>query len=143
MTISMQDTAYEKSSTSSEAEAVGREPARYDLVVVVGWSGLTTYEAEGPPYSPASRNDGLIRGCKQGLSRPEALRPHIRAGKKIEPIQRFARSAFRVIPGDARPGTDCVPYSFYLRESLNRRGQPAVRFVSSWFLFTQKPATSS
>jgi uncharacterized membrane protein YkgB len=35
---------------SFEAEAVGRELARYGLVVVVGWIGLmkfTTYEAEG------------------------------------------------------------------------------------------------
>jgi uncharacterized membrane protein YkgB len=35
---------------SSRVEAVGRELARYGLVVVVGWIGLmkfTTYEAEG------------------------------------------------------------------------------------------------
>jgi uncharacterized membrane protein YkgB len=35
---------------SSRAEAVGRELARYGLVVVVGWIGLmkfTNYEAEG------------------------------------------------------------------------------------------------
>ena len=38
------------SSMSSRAEAVGRELARYGLVVVVGWIGLmkfTAYEAEG------------------------------------------------------------------------------------------------
>ena len=43
-------TAHERSSLSSRAEAVGRELARYGLVVVVGWIGLmkfTTYEAEG------------------------------------------------------------------------------------------------
>ena len=37
-------------SLSSQAEAVGRELARYGLVVVVGWIGLmkfTAYEAEG------------------------------------------------------------------------------------------------
>jgi uncharacterized membrane protein YkgB len=35
---------------SSRVEAVGRELARYGLVVVVGWIGLmkfTAYEAEG------------------------------------------------------------------------------------------------
>jgi reactive chlorine resistance protein C len=50
MTTSMQDTAHEQSAMSSRAEAVGRELARYGLVVVVGWIGLmkfTAYEAEG------------------------------------------------------------------------------------------------
>jgi uncharacterized membrane protein YkgB len=39
-----------KSSLGSRAEAVGRELARYGLVVIVGWIGLmkfTAYEAEG------------------------------------------------------------------------------------------------
>ncbi|HEY7309817.1 MAG TPA: DUF417 family protein [Gemmataceae bacterium] len=43
-------TAHERSSLSSRAEEVGRELARYGLVVVVGWIGLmkfTAYEAEG------------------------------------------------------------------------------------------------
>ena len=43
-------TAHERSLLCSRAEAVGRELARYGLVVVVGWIGLmkfTTYEAEG------------------------------------------------------------------------------------------------
>jgi uncharacterized membrane protein YkgB len=42
--------AHERSSLSSRAEAVGRELARYGLVVIVGWIGLlkfTAYEAEG------------------------------------------------------------------------------------------------
>jgi len=42
--------APEKSSLSSRVEAVGRELARYGLVIVVGWIGLmkfTAYEAEG------------------------------------------------------------------------------------------------
>jgi uncharacterized membrane protein YkgB len=42
--------AHGKASLSSRAEAVGRELARYGLVVVVGWIGLmkfTAYEAEG------------------------------------------------------------------------------------------------
>ena len=41
---------HDKSSLSSRIEAVGRELARYGLVVVVGWIGLmkfTAYEAEG------------------------------------------------------------------------------------------------
>jgi uncharacterized membrane protein YkgB len=43
-------TAYEKNSLSSQVEVVGRELARYGLVVVVGWIGFmkfTAYEAEG------------------------------------------------------------------------------------------------
>src|SRR5215475_5670358 len=50
MTTLMQDTAHEKRAMSYQVEAVGRELARYGLVVVVGWIGLmkfTTYEAEG------------------------------------------------------------------------------------------------
>src|SRR5256885_15426663 len=45
-----QSAAYTRSLTSSRVEAVGRELARYGLVVVVGWIGLmkfTAYEAEG------------------------------------------------------------------------------------------------
>jgi reactive chlorine resistance protein C len=50
MTTSVQDMAHERSAMSSRVEAVGRELARYGLVVVVGWIGLmkfTAYEAEG------------------------------------------------------------------------------------------------
>src|SRR5499425_710117 len=50
MATLIQDTVYEKSSLSSQVEAVGREPARYGLVVMVAWIGLmkfTAYEAEG------------------------------------------------------------------------------------------------
>jgi uncharacterized membrane protein YkgB len=46
----MQDTAHERMAMSSRVEAVGRELARYGLVVVVAWIGLmkfTAYEAEG------------------------------------------------------------------------------------------------
>jgi uncharacterized membrane protein YkgB len=42
-------TAHERSSLSSRAEAVGRELARYGLVIAVGWVGFmkfTAYEAE-------------------------------------------------------------------------------------------------
>src|SRR5262245_82983 len=42
--------AFNVTSLSSRAEAVGRELARYGLVVIVGWIGLmkfTAYEAEG------------------------------------------------------------------------------------------------
>ena len=41
---------HRKSSPGSRAEAIGREFARYGLVVIVGWIGLmkfTAYEAEG------------------------------------------------------------------------------------------------
>src|SRR5690242_20996875 len=50
MTAFMQDMAHEKRAMSSQVAAVGRELARYGLVVVVGWIGLmkfTAYEAEG------------------------------------------------------------------------------------------------
>src|SRR5438477_6841593 len=50
MATLMQSAAYTRSLTSSRVEAVGRELARYGLVVVVGWIGLmkfTGYEAEG------------------------------------------------------------------------------------------------
>src|SRR6516164_6420623 len=50
MTTLMQDTAHERTALSSRVEAVGRELARYGLVVVVAWIGLmkfTAYEAEG------------------------------------------------------------------------------------------------
>jgi uncharacterized membrane protein YkgB len=54
MATLMQDTAHEQMAMSSQAEAVGRELARYGLVVVVAWIGLmkfTAYEAEGiRPY---------------------------------------------------------------------------------------------
>src|ERR1700758_1854718 len=46
----LQDTAHEQSVISSRVEAVGRELARYGLVIVVAWIGLmkfTAYEAEG------------------------------------------------------------------------------------------------
>src|SRR6516162_10593548 len=49
MTTLMQNTAHEKIAMSSRVEAVGRELARYGLVVVVAWIGLmkfTAYEAE-------------------------------------------------------------------------------------------------
>jgi uncharacterized membrane protein YkgB len=46
----MQETAHEQRAISSRVEVIGREPARYGLVVVVAWIGLmkfTAYEAEG------------------------------------------------------------------------------------------------
>jgi len=50
MATLLQETAHEQRAMSSQVEAVGRELARYGLVVVVGWIGLmkfTAYEAEG------------------------------------------------------------------------------------------------
>ena len=50
MATLIQDTVFEKSSLSSQVEAVGSGLARYGLAVVGGWIGLmkfTTYEAEG------------------------------------------------------------------------------------------------
>jgi uncharacterized membrane protein YkgB len=50
MATLMEDNAHEHRAMSSPVEAVGRELARYGLVVVVAWIGLmkfTAYEAEG------------------------------------------------------------------------------------------------
>src|SRR5262245_33498691 len=50
MATLMQDTAHEQGAIGPRVEAVGRELARYGLVVVVAWIGLmkfTAYEAEG------------------------------------------------------------------------------------------------
>jgi reactive chlorine resistance protein C len=50
MATLIQDTVYEKSSLSSQVEAVGSGLARYGLAIVVAWIGLmkfTAYEAEG------------------------------------------------------------------------------------------------
>src|SRR5580704_3066965 len=50
MATLMQDIAHEQRAISFRVEAVGRELARYGLVVVVAWIGLmkfTGYEAEG------------------------------------------------------------------------------------------------
>jgi len=44
------DSGHGRSAASSRVEAVGRELARYGLVVVVAWIGFmkfTAYEAEG------------------------------------------------------------------------------------------------
>lgn len=50
MTTLLQNPVHEKSPINSRVEAVGRELARYGLVVVLAWIGLmkfTGYEAEG------------------------------------------------------------------------------------------------
>ena len=50
MATLIQDTVYEKSSLSSQVEAVGSGLARYGLAVVIAWIGFmkfTAYEAEG------------------------------------------------------------------------------------------------
>ena len=69
MTTLMQDTAPEKSALSSQVETVGRELARYGLVVVVGWIGLlkfTTYEAEA--ISPFVSNSPLMSWVYEVIS---------------------------------------------------------------------------
>src|SRR3954464_4255640 len=61
MATLIQDPVSEKSSLSSQVEAVGSGLARYGLGVVVGWIGLmkfTTYEAEG--ISPFVANSPLM-----------------------------------------------------------------------------------
>jgi uncharacterized membrane protein YkgB len=62
-------TVQEKSSLSARAEALGRELARYGLVVVVGWIGFmkfTAYEAEG--IRPFVANSPLLSGVYGLLS---------------------------------------------------------------------------
>ena len=62
-------TAQEKSRLSSRVEAVGRELARYGLVVVVGWIGLmkfTAYEAEG--IQPLVANSPLMSWLYEFMS---------------------------------------------------------------------------
>ena len=44
MATLMQDTTREQRATGPRVEAVGRELARYGLVVVVGWIGLVSRE---------------------------------------------------------------------------------------------------
>jgi len=58
----LQNPVHEKSPINSRVEAVGRELARYGLVVAVGWIGLnkfTGYEAEG--IRPFVANSPLMR----------------------------------------------------------------------------------
>jgi uncharacterized membrane protein YkgB len=59
MTTLTEHTARDNSLISSRVKAVGRELARYGLVVVVAWIGLmkfTTYEAAGSGRSsPTAR----------------------------------------------------------------------------------------
>ena len=50
MATVMHEVAHKQTTTSSRVEAVGRELARYGLVIVVGWIGFmkfTEYESEG------------------------------------------------------------------------------------------------
>jgi uncharacterized membrane protein YkgB len=74
MATLMQDTAREHRATSSRVAAVGRELARYGLVVVVAWIGLmkfTAYEAEGiRPFVANSPVMGWVYGLLsvQGFS---------------------------------------------------------------------------
>jgi uncharacterized membrane protein YkgB len=61
MATLIQDTVYEKSSLSSQVEAVGSGLARYGLAAVIAWIGLmkfTAYEAEG--ISPFVANSPLM-----------------------------------------------------------------------------------
>ena len=69
MATLIQDTVSEKSSLSSQVEAVGSGLARYGLAVVVGWIGLmkfTTYEAEG--ISPFVAHSPLLSWFYGALS---------------------------------------------------------------------------
>jgi uncharacterized membrane protein YkgB len=95
MTTLMQDTAYQKSSMSFWVQAVGRELARYGLVVVIGWIGFmkfTTYEAEA--ISPFVANSPLMswiygfmsaRGFSDVLGVIEVAIAFLIAGRPILP----------------------------------------------------------
>jgi len=92
MATMMQDTAHDHGSLGSQVKVLGRELARYGLVVVVAWIGFmkfTAYEAEG--IRPFVANSPLmnwlygfisVRGFSAGLGLIEvaiailiALRP--------------------------------------------------------------------
>jgi len=69
MATMMQETAHEQRAMSSQVEAVGRELARYGLVVVVAWIGVmkfTAYEAEG--IRPFVANSPLLSWVYEPLS---------------------------------------------------------------------------
>jgi uncharacterized membrane protein YkgB len=69
MATLIQDTVSEKSSLSSQVEAVGSGLARYGLAVVVAWIGLmkfTAYEAEG--IRPFVANSPLMSWVYGALS---------------------------------------------------------------------------
>ena len=75
MTNSMPNAARpEPCSIGSNLEAIGRELARYGLVIVVGWIGLmkfTTYEAEG--IRPFVANSPLMKLGLRAHERPGFL----------------------------------------------------------------------
>jgi uncharacterized membrane protein YkgB len=106
MPTSMQNVARQNSSVLSRAEAVGRELARYGLVVVVGWIGLmkfTAYEAEGiHPFvanSPLLNwADGLlsVRGFSAVLGVVELTIAILIAARPISPRASVLGSALGV-----------------------------------------------
>lgn len=106
MPTSMQNVARQNSSVLSRAEAVGRELARYGLVVVVGWIGLmkfTAYEAEGiHPFvanSPLLNwADGLlsVRGFSAVLGVVELTIAILIAARPISPRASVLGSALAV-----------------------------------------------
>ena len=71
----LQNPVHEKNPINSRVEAIGREMARYGLVVVVGWIGFmkfTGYEAEG--IRPFVANSPLMRP-PSGVAAPERSKP--------------------------------------------------------------------
>jgi uncharacterized membrane protein YkgB len=98
--------AQEKSRLSSRVEAVGRELARYGLVVVVGWIGLmkfTAYEAEG--IRPFVANSPLmswvyglmsVRGFSAALGVVEVAVALLIAARPIAPRASLVGSALAV-----------------------------------------------
>ena len=75
MATLIQDTVYEKSSLSSQVEAVGSGLARYGLAIAVAWIGLmkfTAYEAEGisPFVAHSPLAGGLLTGRYLGVESP-------------------------------------------------------------------------
>ena len=102
-------TVHRKGLLSSRVEAVGRELARYGLVVVVGWIGLmkfTAYEAEG--ISPYVANSPLMSWV-YGLHEPPRLlgRAWRGRGHDRDPHRRSAVLAAGSVVGSGPGGRRC------------------------------------
>ena len=106
MATLIQDTVSEKSSLSSQVEAVGSGLARYGLAVVVAWIGLmkfTAYEAEG--IRPFVANSPLmswvygplsVRGFSAALGVVEVAIAILIAARPLSPRASAVGSALAV-----------------------------------------------
>jgi reactive chlorine resistance protein C len=106
MATLIHDTAHEQREMTARVEAVGRELARYGLVVVLAWIGLmkfTEYEAEG--IRPFVANSPLmswvyglmsVRGFSAALGVVEVAVAALVAARPFAPRASFLGSALAV-----------------------------------------------